>query len=193
MADNGSGGVTNWIGNQADILANIASNMLPVQRMITGAAYLIGLTFAVKAIYSLKNLGESKASSSQGQASLKEAMVYLFVAGIFIFLPSGLDMVMTTTFGTSNVLQYASVDSSNQAIDTLFGSGSLVGQSLTRIIQTIGLIAFVRGWVLIARGAGHGQQPGGTGKGLMHIFGGVLAINIVLTLQIINNTLYGTN
>ncbi|MFC3908498.1 type IV secretion protein IcmC [Legionella dresdenensis] len=190
MADSSS--LSSWVSGQADILANLASNMVPVQRLITGAAYIIGLAFAFKAIFTLKSYGESKTMMSS-QTNIKEPLLHMFVAAIFIYFPSGLDAMLATTFGSSNILQYAPVDSSNQAISSLFGSGSLVGQSLTRIIQTIGLIAFVRGWVLIAKGAGQGQQPGGTGKGLMHIFGGILAINIVLTLQIINNTLYGTN
>jgi intracellular multiplication protein IcmC len=83
------------------------------------------------------------------------------------------------------------VNSSNETINSLFGSGSLVGAPLTMIIRVIGLIAFVRGWVLIARSASQGQPPGGTGKGLIHVFGGILAINIVGTLNMINTTLYG--
>ena len=45
---------------------------------------------------------------------------------------------------------------------------------------------------MIAKSASGGQQPGGTGKGLVHVFGGIFAINIVQTINIINNTLYGT-
>ena len=74
----------------------------------------------------------------------------------------------------------------------LFGAGSSVGKPLTLIIQTVGLAAFVRGWLLIARGASGGQQQGGMGKGLVHVLGGIMAINIVQTVTIINNTIYGT-
>ena len=160
---------------------------------MTGAAYLIGLAFAFKAIYSLKMFGESKSMMSQGHSSLKEPAIYLVVAAIFIYFPTGLAIMLNTTFGSSSILQYAPVNSSSQAISTLFGSGSTVGRPLALIIQTIGVIAFVRGWVLIARTASQGQPPGGTGKGLMHVFGGILAMNIVATLEIINNTLYGTS
>jgi len=194
MADSSGsgGGIVPWITNQADILTNIASNLLPVERMVTGAAYLIGLAFAFKAIYSLKIYGEARTMMSSN-TSIKEPVVYLMVAAIFIYFPTGLSIMLNTTFGSSSILQYAPVDSSNQALNSLFGSGSVVGQSLSLIIQVIGVIAFVRGWVLIARSASQGQPPGGTGKGLMHVFGGILAMNIVATLEIINNTLYGTN
>ncbi|WP_133127910.1 type IV secretion protein IcmC [Legionella nagasakiensis] len=179
-----------WVTNNADILINIANNMAPVQRMLTGAAYLIGLSFAFKAIYSLKVYGEARTMMSTN-ASMKEPLTYLLVAGIFIYFPTAFEIFLNSTFGYTNILAYAPINSSNQALDTLFGSNSVVGPPLAVIIRTIGLIAFIRGWILISRSASQGQPPGGTGKGMMHVFGGILAMNIVGTLQIINNTLYG--
>lgn len=182
-----------WITGNADIINNIAANMLPVQRLISATAYIMGLGFAYKAIMTLKEHGESRSSMNRGQSSMKEPMMYLLVAAIFIYFPTGLAVILNTTFGSSqggNILSYEPVNS-DSFLGGLFGNNSPVGRSLALIIQTLGGIAFVRGWVLIARASGSGQQPGGTGKGLIHIFGGVLAMNIVLTLQIINNTLYG--
>lgn len=189
MAD---GGITSWIAGHANVLNNIAGSLIPVQRLITGTAYLLGLAFAFKAIFSLKTLGESRTMMSSS-GNVKEPIIYLLVSGALLYLPSAVGVILQTTFGSSSILQYAPVDSSNSAIDTLFGTGSPVGPALSIIIQTIGVIAFVRGWVLIARSASQGQQPGGMGKGLVHVFGGILAMNIVATLEIINNTLYGAN
>lgn len=169
-----------------NILNNIANNLIPVQRLVTGAAYIIGLAFAFKAIYTLKTYGESRSSMmSSSNSSLKEPIIYLIVAGLFIYFPTGLAVMLQTTFGSSAITQYAPTTSNT-------GLGGVVGRPLTIIIQTIGVIAFVRGWILIARTASTGQPPGGTGKGLMHVVGGILAMNIVATLEIINNTLYGT-
>lgn len=195
MSASSSGGSTTWSGwltNQADILNNIANNLLPVERLITGAAYLIGLAFAFKAIYSLKAYGESRTMMSNS-TSIKEPVAYLLVAAIFIYFPTGLAILLNTTFGSSSILQYAPINSNNQAINAIFGASSTVGRPLALIIQVIGVVAFVRGWVLIARSASQGQPPGGTGKGLMHVFGGILAMNIVATLEIVNNTIYGTS
>lgn len=183
--------VTCWISNQVDILSNIASNMESVQRMISGAAYLIGLAFAFKAIYSLKKYGEQRSMMSN-ETNIKDPLAHLLVAGILIYLPTGIQMMLVTTFGQPNILAYAPISSNNSSLDVLFGQDSAVGASLSIIIQTIGLIAFIRGWVLVARSASQGQPPGGTGKGLVHVFGGILAMNIVGTIQVINNTLYGT-
>jgi intracellular multiplication protein IcmC len=166
--------------------------MQSVERLVAAAAYLIGMAFAVKAIYSLKVYGEARTMMSTN-SSIKEPLAYFLVAGMLIYLPTGFQVLMNSSFGYSNILAYAPINSNNSTIDILFGQDSAVGASLAIIIQTIGLIAFIRGWVLIARSASQGQPPGGTGKGMVHVFGGILAMNIVGTLQMINNTLYGTS
>lgn len=186
-----SGGtVSCWIISQADILKNISHSLVPVQQLITGSAYLIGCAFLFKAIYSLKIYGEQRTMMSSS-SSLKEPMVYLFVGAMLIYFPSAFKVMMQSSFGYENVLQYAPINSQNQSLNAIFGSGSAVGESLCLFIQVIGLVAFIRGWVLVARSASQGQPPGGTGKGLIHVFGGILAINIVGTINLINNTLYG--
>lgn len=184
------GSVACWIANQVDILTNLSNSLAPVERLITAAAYLIGMAFVFKAIYSLRVYGESRTSMSQS-TSIKEPLAYLMVGCILIYFPSALGVFMQTSFGYQSVLQYAPVSTSDASLNTLFGPDSAVGQPLAMLIQVIGLIAFIRGWVLIARSASQGQPPGGTGKGFIHVFGGILAINIVGTIDVINNTLYG--
>lgn len=172
-----------WINGQVDIFRNLASSLGSVQSLLVGASYIIGLAFAFKAIYSLKVYGESR-SMMASHTSFKEPIVYLMVAAIFIYFPDGVRMFMATTFGDSSILSVSTTE------NKLF-SGA-VGPYLTIFMQTIGLIAFIHGWILVARAASQGQPPGGTGKGLMHVFGGILAMNIVRTLDVIHNTFYGT-
>jgi intracellular multiplication protein IcmC len=185
------GTVSCWISSQVDILNNLANSLAPIERLITGGAYVMGCAFLFKAIYSLKVYGEARTMMSNN-ASIKEPVVYLMIGVILIYFPTSFEIFMQSSFGYQNVLQYAPVSSNNQALDTLFGNGSVVGRPLSMLIQVIGLVAFVRGWVLVARSASQGQPPGGTGKGLIHVFGGILAINIVGTINMINNTLYGS-
>lgn len=169
------------------ILTNIANSLVPVQRLITGGAYLAGIAFAVKALFTLKSHGESKASMSSS-STLKEPLLYFIVSAVFIYFPTAFEMLMNTTFGYSTVLSY----SSGSTMGNWLGSESDLGQALTIIIQTIGLYAFVKGWMMIAKSSSTGQPPNGTGKGLTHVFGGILAVNIVGTIEMINNTLMGT-
>lgn len=181
--------IANGIAGEADILINIAKTIVPVERLVTGAAYLMGVFFAIKALQSLKHFGETRTAQTQ-HSSMKEPVLFLLIAAVFLYFPSAFSIFMNTTFGYSSVLAYSPIETSNQAMKTLFGSGSQAGEALSRIIQLIGLIAFIRGWLILAKSA-QGQQHGSTGKAITHIFGGILAMNIVGTLQILNNTLYG--
>jgi intracellular multiplication protein IcmC len=192
MADcsSSTGSISCWVASQANVINNIAKTLVPIEHLITGAAYLMGVGFAFKAVATLKQHGENRLGS-QSQSSFKEPILYFLVAAVFLYFPTALSVLLDTTFGYTNVLAYSSLQTNNQALNTLFGSSSKMGQSLALIIQVIGLIAFLRGWILISRSATQGQQPGGTSKGIMHVVGGILAMNIVGTLQVLNDTLYG--
>jgi intracellular multiplication protein IcmC len=179
------------MSSSLNVLNNLAGNLVSVQRLVSATAYIIGLAFAFKAIHTLKAFGESKMMSSSN-ANLKEPIAYMVVAVVFIYIPTILGIFFRTTFGASSPMLYPSATNELSGLSALFSPTSMVGRSLGIIFQTIGMIAFVRGWILIARHTAQGQPPGGTGKGLMHVFGGILAMNIVGTLEIINNTLYGT-
>lgn len=184
-------GVADWISGQSNVIMNIANSLAPVERLLTGGAYLMGVAFLFKAIYTLKVYGEARTMMASN-SSIKEPVVYLIVSAVFIYFPTAFAVVMKSSFGYESVLAYQPVSSPNSTIDALFGGDSLIGRPLTMIIRIIGLVAFIRGWVLIARSAAQGQPPGGLGKGFVHVFGGTLAINIVGTLRVINLTLYGT-
>lgn len=176
---NGSGG---FLENNADWLVHLAGSLDQVYTMVTGAAYVIGMAFAFKALYSLKVYGEMRTMMSSN-ASMKEPLSYLLVSAVFIYLPSGVDIFLNTTFGNSNILAYSQLPSSFSLTE---GNG---GFALLKLFQTIGVISFLRGWVLIARASSQGQQPGGFGKGVTHVFGGIMMMNIVQTLNIVYNTL----
>ncbi len=168
------------------ILSNIAKSLLPVQSLISGGAYLMGIGFAIKALITLKSHSESRGAASSN-SSIKEPFVYLLVGGLLLYLPTTFSVLMNTTFGYSSVLAY----SQESTMSDWLGGNNQLGLAVTTIIETIGLYAFVRGWVLVVRASTTGQPPGGVGKGLTHVFGGILAINIVGTIELVNNTLTG--
>jgi intracellular multiplication protein IcmC len=172
-------------------LSNITSSLLSIERLVTATAYLLGILFAVKAIYSMKVLAETRANQMSQRESLKEPVVYFLVAAMLLYFPTGFEILMNTTFGYSDILAYGTNSGGNTIFGTLFGEDTPFGYVISLAIQVVGVIAFVRGWVLIARSASQGQPPGGTGQGLMHVFGGILAMNIVGTIQVLNDTLFG--
>lgn len=174
------------------ILENLAPSLESVEKLITGVAYILGISFLVKGVMSLKHLGEQRSMMSPHH-SFKEPIFYFISGAMLLYFPTGMDVFLSTVFGSNDVLDYNQMSSSNPILEAFFGTSGIFGSDLVLFIQVVGLIAFVRGWVIIAK---IGQSSGGghqatMGKGAMHIFGGILAINIVQTINIINNTLYG--
>jgi len=53
------------------------------------------------------------------------------------------------------------------------------------------LIAILRGFLILTKVTGQGSQPGTISKGFIHMLGGVMAVHIVKTVEIMANT-FGT-
>lgn len=177
--------------NFLNIFKNLAPSLLNVQKLLTGCAYIIGAFFIYKGLMALKQAGEHRSHMSQ-QHTLKEPVLYLVTGASLLFFPTAMKIFLASVFGSENIMAYQSIQSSNPFFNSLFGPTASFGQDIVYFVQVVGIIAFIRGWILIARGASQGgHQQGGFGKGLMHLVGGILAINVVQTLNIINDTLYG--
>lgn len=165
----------------AQFIENIANVVNPFMRLVTGGAYVLGAGFIYKAFYHLKVYGEARTMMST-QTSLKQPMTYLLVAMVFLYLPTAMEVMLQTTFGSSNILAYSNWEGNSQY-------GGITMNAVFKIIQFIGVVAFIRGWLILAQGAGQQGQPQAFAKGLTHIFGGVLAVNIVGTANILSATL----
>lgn len=167
--------------NAEDMLLNLQQSLPGLFHLAVGGAYLIGITMVFKGLYDLKQYGESRTMMS-GQRDIKAPLFELMVGTLCIYSPTAFSSVMMSTFGYSSVLSYNDMStSSGQAI-------SPSAEVVLQIIQVIGVFAFVRGWVLLARSASGAGQHGVFGKGLAHVFGGVFAINIVGTCNVIAAT-----
>lgn len=170
-----------------NIFANLGPSLLSIQKLLTAGAYIIGISFIIRGVMALKQLAEHKNSMGQ-QHSMKEPMFYILSGAMLLYFPTGLKIFLTTTFGSEQILSYDSLNLSS----TFFSNVKNLSENMLLFVQLIGLIAFIRGWIIIAKSSSQGGgQHGSFGKGLMHVFGGVLGINIVQTLNVISNTLIG--
>ena len=163
--------------NSADIitmLGNLSQSLLPVQRLITGFAYLLGLMFFFIAIQKLRKIGDAR-SGSGSHERMFVPLSYLLAGAALLFLPTAVGVLSNTAFGTGNVLQYSSYNRLN------------IYYSIGILIQTAGLIWFVRGAVLLAHASQPGVQEGP--KGLVFLIAGVLAINFEYTMSTVNTLL----
>ncbi|HAT8939229.1 TPA: type IV secretion protein IcmC [Legionella pneumophila subsp. pneumophila] len=156
------------------ILGNISQSLYPVQKLITGGAYILGVLFFLTAIGKLKKIGDHRAQSSS-QEKMFTPMMYLLVGALLIYLPSGMDLMANTAFGVGNVLTYSNYNPAN-----IYGSMGF-------LIRTAGVLWFIRGCVLVAHSSQPGTQQGL--KGLVFLIAGVFAMNFDNTIAMINSAL----
>ncbi len=161
------------------MLINLSNSYPAITELIYATSYLMGLLFMIRAVYGLKVYGEQRSMMST-QTTLRGPITLIVVASILLWLPSGLHMMIMTAFGHEYVLQYQ-VSPSNPL-------GQAGMYALIYLIQIVGLVSFIRGWVYLAQGSSGGQGQHTTGKALTHIIGGLLAINIVEFMNILWNS-----
>lgn len=160
--------------NSADIMTmigNVAQSLMPVQQLIVGTGYLLGILMMMAAIGRLKKIGDFRARGASNE-KMFVPLAYLVAGSALIFLPSALSVVSTTAFGTDSVLQYSEYKKFE-----IYGAMRI-------LIRTVGLVWFLRGCVLLVHATAPGVQHGP--KGLAFLCAGVMAVNFDGTIQALN-------
>lgn len=150
----------------------------PLIYMVSAMAYLFGFGIILKVIWALKQYGMGVSMTQQND--LRPLIVQLVVGVLLIFLPSTLKSVLATVYGTDAITGYS------QRPDT---SWQVVSDSLILFVQFIGLVAVVRGLLHLHRAAGGQGQQNLFSKGIIHLIGGALSLNIVQAKDILYSTL----
>jgi len=160
------------------MLTNLSRAYPDIWRLLTAACYIIGFAFAMRGVYYLKAYGEMRTMMASS-TSLKTPVAFFIVAAVLIYIPTGFKVISQTVFGYSSPLAYSDVTS---------GMNPVVLHAITGLISIIGLIAFIRGWLILVANAEHPGGQATLGKALTHIIGGLLAMNVLGVVDIIWNT-----
>lgn len=148
------------------MIGNLSRSLIQVEALISGLGYVIGILLMITAIIKLKKISSSSGENVFGP-------IAFFIGGAaLIFLPTMLGALSSTAFGNSNILQYIQYDPFS------------IYNSMGIVVQTAGLIWFVRGCVLLVYGSEPGAQEGV--KGFVFIIGGILAMNFEGTIGAVN-------
>lgn len=156
------------------ILGNISQSLYPVQKLITGLAYVLGILLFVNALGKLKKIAETRAHSSSHE-KMSSVLLYAGFGAALIYLPTALHSLANTAFGVGNVLTYSNYNPRNIY--------SVIGV----FIRTAGLLWFVRGSMLVVYSSEPGSKEGP--KGLVFILSGILAMNFDNTIAMANTIL----
>lgn len=155
------------------MLVQFAKTVPNLMRLVTAIAYVLGMVFVIRGILKLKHLGESRTMMSQ-EHHLATPISYIVIGTMLLYLPSAVNTGLNTFWTEPNPYGYTQLtDQWGEFLRICF-----------LVVQLIGTIAFIRGLVILSNISGHGQQ-GGFSRGLTHIIGGILCINIYQFVQVI--------
>lgn len=161
-----------------EMLVNISKQVPSLMRLVTAIAYVLGMYFIVHGIIKLKHAGEMRTMMSR-EHSLMAPIVMLSIGAMLLYLPTSVQVGMSTFWTDPN--PYAYIKQKDQWTDFINVCFS--------IVQLIGTIAFIRGLILISHLGTGGGQHGTMSRGMTHIIGGILCINIYEFIKVITTTL----
>lgn len=185
-----------------DVMRNLQNTVPAVVTLILMISFLLGIIFIHKGLSLLKKFGLPPGHMMQ-QGELLQPLKYIFIGALLVYLPSTEVVFSNTLLGGNNAsaiartMDISKVGTISERMLGETGSSRLssywqeVINTLVLYIQVLGLVSFIRGWIIISKPAQGGQ--GTVGKGITHIIAGIIAINFVDVVIILRNTVLGTS
>lgn len=188
------------------VLTRLSSIIVPLTSLVLVFSYIAGVTFIFKGIVLFKKFGTTGMSQAQ-PGEFSGPLMKIIIGAILIYLPTSTDILMNSLFSTgSNIFStgsvaglsdYTSLSGAGSSLlgygtgDSLSATWQSLADTLVLYIQFLGLISFLKGWFIMSHSTGQGAQPGNFSKGMTHVIGGIIALNFVGVVNIINSTIYG--
>lgn len=194
------------------ILTNLADLVVPITQLVLAISFVSGIFFIFKGVALLKHMGESQMMRSNPQG-VTGPFLYLGIGAVLLYMPAASNVLSTTMLGNipslfsgSDMIELQSDDGGgtfsvntnpryNQNASSELMQYANIGidqewavmvNTISMYVQLIGFIAFVRGWFILSSvGSPGGAQQGAFSKGLIHIIGGIIAINFVPFMRVI--------
>lgn len=164
-------------------MLNHVNDQLPsLWRFTTGFCYVLGIGMALKSLTQFKAYADMRLMSAAMAPELKKPLLSLVVAMVLLYTPTLAKISLNTFFNSPSPTAY-------EADSSFSDDFNLMVQIFGNIVELIGLIAFVRGWILLSHIGHNGSQPGMFGKAMAYICGGICAMNIFGTWDILKGTL----
>lgn len=166
------------------VLSELNDNLDKFDQLLFAIMYVMGLLFCFLAISKIRRMAAKNAFQGGGEGNASGPIIQFFIGIFFLYAPTLLQIASVSLFDDDQyILAYSSTSSS--------GSLSDIYTNMYILIQTIGLVVLIRGFLMLNRVA-QGQQSaqGGTyTKAIMFIVVAILAINIDITTSVFLGTL----
>lgn len=186
-----------------EIMQNLRKLLGPTMVLLMVISYISGIVFMLRGLLMLKSFSMPLTQATK-PGEIAGPLVYIFVGTVLIYIPNTTNVLSNTLFGdgVNHIFSSTSVvdlSAMGKASDKILGYApvSIEGQWATMVdtivlyMEFIGFLAFLRGWFIISHAGQPGVQPGSITKGIIHIVGGILAINFLPLVNAIHNTIVG--
>jgi uncharacterized membrane protein HdeD (DUF308 family) len=182
--DLGLQSITNGDVSLPSMLVHLMASIPSLTLMVTGITYMSGMAFMMGAVFQLRKYGEGVSMVSQ--RDIRGPLIGMAMGATLLFLPSTINTLLMTVYGSHAITGYAIPD----GIPSAWPSAWVLGRDLIVVfIQFIGLVAIVRGLFHLHKSANGQSQQNGFAKGVVHLIGGVLSMNIIEAKNILYATL----
>ena len=166
--------------DSADIISmigNLSQSLPSIQAMLGGMSYILGIVFCMVALARFRDNFAKGGGGGDAQTTMWSPVAYLLAGAAMLFMPTMFDTLSNTLFGAgSSVLQYSGYNPYD------------IYTSMTILIETIGMVWFLRGCVLLAHSSkpSQGEEKGHGLKGFLFLIAGLFAINFQSTVNMLN-------
>lgn len=164
----------------AGIMQTFQTQLGPIYTLMVAFSYVLGVWFVADAVFKLKKFGQQRTMMSSS-ASMGKPIFLLLLGVAMIYFPTLVNITTATfwVYGKSkSIIKYPDEPSAWNAFV----------YPLIDTVRLFGLIAVVRGVIMLSKLANESSQPGSLGKGLTHIIAGTLLINITGTINVFRAT-----
>lgn len=159
----------------AQYAENIINNLHHFASILQILSIMGGVALFVAALFEFKRYGEMRTFMSH-QMTMARPLSMMLGAIMLLIMPLMIGTLMLAFWGSANPMAYTPTTTS--------GWAPLI-PVIIMFVRVVGVFAFIRGIFLISR-SGQQGQPGQLSKAILHLFGGILCINIVATEQLMH-------
>lgn len=172
------------------VMVNIGKVIPPIIMMLQGIAVLMGAYLTAGALVEIWGVTHDNALkyvAGKNKFSVGSAVVQLFIGAILLSVGTLewmgiMSRTLTGDYANSRMLSYSSSGT------TLQEQAQLATLALLGIMQIVGFIAMIKGWMTV-NGYYNQQSQAGLGTATGWIVGGILAWNFKWFSDVLNNTI----
>ena len=165
----------------AEMLQALNADLPAITTLITAASYLIGFWFFFRGIYKLRQYGELRTMMASN-TDLRDPMMLFAAGACLLFLPTIISIAESTFFSnyTATPISYGVLNAKTE--------WEMTERVVLALVRLVGLIAFIKSVMMLGNLNSHSGGQNTLGKALTHMIGGVMAMNINATIDMVRAT-----